>query len=116
MAIDLNEAGEKLEVICTGRYGQAELLAAIDAIADARARNPEIRKCIMDGLNADIQLGGIGEFFVGEYAAKRLSGMRVSLLAPLGQLSKLLENAAYNRGLKLLLTSGREEAEAWLLQ
>lgn len=114
MSLELRQAGDRLEVSCTGRYSQAELLATVDAVAEARGRSAEIRKCIIDAMNADIQLGGIGEFFVGEYAAKRLSGMKISLLIPQGQVSKLLENAAYNRGLKLLVTSARDEAEAWL--
>ena len=112
--MEVLEAGEKLEISCNGRYTQADLISMIDVIAAARARNPELRKCFMDARNADIQLDGIAEFFVGEYAAKRLLGMRVSLLAMPGQLSKLLENAAYNRGLKFLLAATSDEAEAWL--
>lgn len=112
--MNLLESGEKLEISCTGRYTQADLLNMIDVIAAARARNPDLRKCFMDARNADIQLGGIGEFFVGEYAAKRLLGMHISFLPMPGQVSKLLENAAYNRGLKFLVAATSEEAEAWL--
>lgn len=112
--MELLESGEKLEISCSGSYTQADLINMIDVIAAARVRNPELRKCFMDARNADIQLGGIAEFFVGEYAAKRLLGMQISLLAVPGQISKLLENAAYNRGLKFLVATTSEEAEAWL--
>lgn len=114
MKPDLLENGEKLQVMCTGRCSQSDLLEVVDTIAEARTRNPRLRKCIIDALNADWRLSGMGEFFVGEYAAKRLSGMRISLLVGKGQATTLLENAAYNRGLKLLLTSDREDAEGWL--
>jgi hypothetical protein len=103
-----------LEVLCTGKYTQADLLGVVDAIAAARERDPGIKKFLIDALKAEIELGGIGEFFVGEYAAKKLIGTRISLLTAPGQVSKLLENAAYNRGLKFLSASRREEAEAWL--
>lgn len=116
MQTDLIETGDKLELSCTGRYAKADLLHLIDLIAEARGRNPEVRNCIMDARNAEIQLGGIGEFFVGEYAAKRLGGMKISLLVAPGQVTTLLENTAYNRGLKILLATSREEAEAWLAE
>jgi len=112
--MDILETGEKLEISCSGRYTQADLIGMIDVIAAARARNPELRKCFMDARNADFQLEGIGEFFVGEYAAKRLLGMQISLLTRPGQISKLLENAAYNRGLKFLVAASSQEADAWL--
>lgn len=114
MQTKIRESGGRLEVFCTGQYAQAELLALVDAIADARSANPGIRKCFMNAIEAEIQLGGIGEFFVGEYAAKKLAGMRISFLTTSGQVSKLLENAAYNRGLKILLTADLKEAQAWL--
>jgi hypothetical protein len=114
MRADLTEAGDRLELSCTGRYTQADLLQLIDMIAEARGRNPQVRKCLMDALNAEVDLGGLGEFFVGEYAAKKLAGLKVCLLIPSGQVTNLLENTAYNRGLKILLAASRSEADAWL--
>ena len=114
MNTELTETGDKLELTCIGKYLQADLLGLIDQISEARRRNPEVQKCIMNALEADIQLGGIGEFFVGEYAAKRLGGMKIAILAHSGQISNLLENTAYNRGLKIRMVATREEAEAWL--
>jgi hypothetical protein len=114
MQTEIRETGGKLEVTCSGPYTQADLLSVVEAIAEARDRHHGIRKCFMDARNAEFRLGGIGEFFVGEYAAKRLVGMRISLLAEPGQVSKFLENAAYNRGLKILVAASPEEAEKWL--
>jgi hypothetical protein len=116
METDLTETGDKLELSCIGKYNQADLLRLIDQISEARSRNPEVRKCLMDALSAEIQLGGIGEFFVGEYAAKRLGGMKIAVLALPGQISNLLENTAYNRGLKIRMSTTREDAEAWLAE
>jgi hypothetical protein len=114
MRTEIRETGGKLEVVCAGPYTQSDLLLVIEAVSEARTRHPGIRKCIMDGLQAEFRLGGIDEFFVGEYAAKRLAGMRISLVAAPKQITKFLENAAYNRGLKFLVTHSRDEAEKWL--
>lgn len=116
MRTEIREAGGKLEVTCSGAYAQADLLSVVEAIAEARDRHHGIKKCLMDGRNAEFRLGGIGEFFVGEYAAKRLLGMRISLLTQPGTISKFLENAAYNRGLKILVAASPEEAERWLAE
>lgn len=108
------DTGDKLELSCTGKLSQADFIHLIDQVAEARLRNPEVRKCFMDALNADIQLGGIGEFFVGEYAAKRLAGMKIAILVRPGQVTNLFENTAYNRGLKILLAASREDVDSWL--
>jgi len=114
MNTDLMVTEDKLEAVCTGAFKQPDLVQVLDSIHDVRTRTPSIRKCILDVTGADFELGGIGEFFVGEYAAKKLAGIRISLIIKRGQFNKLLENAAYNRGLKILLAESRPEAEAWL--
>ena len=114
MNTDLIVTEDKLEAVCTGAFKQPDLVQVIDAIHAVRARTATVNKCILDVTAADFEMGGIGEFFVGEYAAKRLAGIRISLIIKHGQFNKLLENAAYNRGLKILLAESRAEAEAWL--
>ncbi len=116
MRTDWTETGDKVELSCAGKYDQADLLRLIDQIAEFRNRNPGIRKCFMDALNAELQLSGIGEFFVGEYAAKKLGGLKIAILSLPGQMSNLLENTAYNRGLKIRLVTTREDADAWLAE
>lgn len=116
MRTEIRVSGEILEVTCSGPYTQTDLLSAVAAIADARDQHHGIRKCLMDARNAEFRLGGIGEFFVGEYAAKKLTGMRICLLTASGKVSKFLENAAYNRGLKILVADFPEEAEKWLAE
>jgi hypothetical protein len=105
----------RIEVTCIGAFGQAELLETVDAIEKAQAGHPGLRKCFMDASGAEFTLAGIAEFFVGEYAAKRLGGMRISVLIGPGRQHKLLENAAYNRGLRILFSHSRDAAETWLL-
>jgi hypothetical protein len=114
MKTEITVAGEKLEAVCVGLFRQANLLEVLDSIDDVRRRTPDVRKCVLDVSGAEFKLTGIGEFFVGEYAAKRLVGIRISLIIRKGQINRLLENAAYNRGLKIRLTESRPEAEAWL--
>jgi hypothetical protein len=114
MRTEIRVSGDVLEVTCSGPYTQADLLAVVTAIAEARDQHHGILKCLMDARNAEFRLGGIGEFFVGEYAAKKLAGMRICLLTAPGHASKFLENAAYNRGLRILVADSPEEAEKWL--
>jgi hypothetical protein len=114
MKTDIIVTEDKLDVICTGPFRQADIVKVIDAIDEARKNATAIRKCLMDITGADFQLGGIGEYFIGEYASKKLAGIRISLITNKGQINKLLENAAYNRGLKILVTDARSEAEGWL--
>jgi hypothetical protein len=116
MNTDLIVTEDLLEAVCTGTFKQPDLVKVLDTIDDTRTRTPTLRKCILDVTAAEFELGGIGEFFVGEYAAKKLAGIRISLLAKRGQFNKLLENAAYNRGLKILIAESRADAEAWLDQ
>ena len=114
MNTEIKVAGDLLEVNCTGTFRQPDLVKTLDSIDAARNADGAIRKCSMDVTSADFQIGGIGEFFIGEYAAKKLLGIRISLIINPGQINKLLENAAYNRGLKILVVVSREEAENWL--
>ncbi len=116
METEMMVTGDKLEVKCTGVYHQAELMKALDSIDEIRNSEPAVRKCIMDMTGADFRVAGIGEFFIGEYAARKLSGIRISLIINPGQINKLMENAAYNRGLKILLAESRDQALAWLDQ
>ena len=116
MNTEIKVTDDLLEVNCTGVYLQPDLVKTLDAIDAARNADAAIRKCSMDVTGADFQLGGIGEFFIGEYAAKKLIGIRISLIINPGQINKLLENAAYNRGLKIKLTESRAEASTWLAQ
>jgi hypothetical protein len=116
MEWELRETGEMLEAVCTGICTQADFLGLVDSLAPAHRSNPELHKCFIDAVQAEFRLAGMGEFFVGEYAAKTLIGMRVALLAAAGQLTPLLENAAYNRGLKILLSDSRASAEHWLTE
>lgn len=114
MKAEFQVTGETLRVRCTGSFGKSDMLGVVDAIAAVRAENPAVRKCLMDAGAAELRLDGIGQYFVGEYAAKQLAGLRISMVVPSGRIDKLLENSAYNRGLKFLLTASLSEAEAWL--
>lgn len=114
MNTDIKVTEDKLEAICSGIIKQTDFEKALDAIDEIRSRTHTLKKCLMDMTGAEFQLSGIGEFFIGEYAAKKLAGIRISLVIQRGQINKLLENAAYNRGLKILLAESRAEAEAWL--
>jgi hypothetical protein len=105
---------DRCEAICRGPFQRADVIHLIDFLHEKINGHPELKKCLLDIRNAEIALGIMGEFIIGEYAAKRLSGLRIALIQAAGQVKKLLEDTAYNRGLRILIVEGRQDALAWL--
>lgn len=105
---------DRWEVACHGPFQRADVLGLVDAIFVSTDGHPEYRKCLVDFREAEINLGIMGEFIIGEYAAKKLAGIRIALIHGKGQVNKLLEDTAYNRGLRIRLVENRQDALDWL--
>ena len=114
MKAEMGIEGDIWEVHCRGIFVRQDMLNLIDSIDEGRSRHPGIRKCLMDIRNAVFEMGVIGEFYVGEHASRKLAGMCVSVVMKKGQVNKLLEDAAYNRGLRISMVESRDAAVAWL--
>src|SRR4051812_15767451 len=110
MNAEITVTDDILDAVCSGRLSRQDVVKLIDTISMNREKHPLIAKCILDLSAADVNMGIMGEFIVGEYAAKKLGGMRISLIRKAGQIDQLLEDTAYNRGLRILMVEGRAEA------
>gem|GEM_PF-3245708 len=105
---------DRCELICKGAFQRGDVVILIDSLFESLGRHPEVKKCLVDIRDADIVLGIMGEYVIGEYAAKKLAGLRIALIQQSGQVKKLLEDTAYNRGLRILIVESLEEALDWL--
>lgn len=112
--VEISVIEDRIEVACAGEYHRGDVLHLIDRISEHFQANPETRKCLVDVREAGITLGIMGEFVIGEYAAKKLGSLRIALIQAGGQIKKLMEDTAYNRGLRILMVETRQEARAWL--
>jgi hypothetical protein len=111
---DFSVVEDRWEVGCAGAFQRGDVIALIDALTVRMERRPEVKKCLVDIRDAEVTLGIMGEFIIGEYAAKKLVGLRIALVQGAGQIKKLMEDTAYNRGLRISMVEGREDALAWL--
>ena len=105
---------DRCEVVCSGPFQRGDVEKLIDSVRARMGRLPEVKKCLVDVREARITLGIMGEYVIGEHAAKSLAGLRVALIQAPGQVKKLLEDTAYNRGLRISIVTGRDEALVWL--
>ena len=105
---------DRFELICRGPYQRGDVVMLIDSLSEKLAAHPVVKKCLVDIREAQMALGIMGEYVIGEYAAKRLAGLRIALMQAPEQVKKLLEDTAYNRGLRISLVADRTDALAWL--
>lgn len=105
---------DRCEAICSGPFQRGDVVLLIDSLRARMELLPEMKKCLVDVREAQITLGIMGEYVIGEHAAKRLAGLRIALIQAPGQVKKLLEDTAYNRGLRISIVTGRDEALLWL--
>ena len=114
LATEFTLVEDRCEVLCSGPFQRGDVMKLIDSLQARMGRIPEVKKCLVDVREAQITLGIMGEYVIGEHAAKSLAGMRIALIQAPGQVKKLLEDTAYNRGLRILIVTGRDEALDWL--
>jgi len=55
-------------------------------------------------------------FYIGEYVALKLRGLKVAAVYPQELITKFGENTAVNRGASLIVLGDREQAIKWLLE
>lgn len=105
---------DRCEAVCSGTFQRSDVVKLIDSLHERMDRHPELKKCLLDIRGAQMALGIMGEYVIGEHAAKRLAGLRIALIQAPGQVKKLLEDTAYNRGLRISIVAGRDQALDWL--
>lgn len=105
-----------VRVTATGEYSFADLPVFITRVRDITSDNRR-NKLLIDCSRLAIEMTEAERFAGGKRIAELFgSEIRVALLMPTGQVTKLGELAAVNRGAMLLVTTSEEEALHWLAE
>lgn len=104
-----------LRITAEGPYSFDDMIRFIDQIKNEAANDGRGRVLV----DCRLIVGRMSEadrFQGGEHIARIFGGqVRVALLMPQGQVTKLGELAAVNRGARLRVTENEEEAIEWVL-
>jgi hypothetical protein len=105
---------DRLVVTVHGVYSFDKLFGFIDLI-QSEADNAGRQKVLIDCSRMEGKMTEVDRFEGGQYIA-RVFGSRIHavLVMPEGQVTKLDEIAAVNRGAIFFVTDSMEEAERWL--
>ena len=103
-------------ITATGEYSQREMFEFISHCRAEAGANE--RECVLiDCSELEIKISEVERFEGGQMFARLFgSAYKVALILPAGQITKMGEMAANNRGGRLLVTPSRNEAIAWLLE
>jgi hypothetical protein len=105
-----------LEVIFTGERSYQALIDLLEEVYENCKRNGTT-KIVLDIHKAKGRWKDIDRFLLGEKGAQVFGASYVTLVIDeKEQINKLAENAAYNRGLKILVTDDRKAGLGWLLE
>lgn len=105
---------DRLRVTVNGDYSFDKLFAFIDTVASA-ADTAERKKVLIDCSRMEGKMTEVDRFEAGQHVAEVFgSRIHAALVMPEGQVTKLDEITAVNRGAVILVTESMEEAERWL--
>jgi hypothetical protein len=118
MTVEIDIRDDSVDIICSGPTTASEIVACIDRLDDIKRTHPEVERCLIDCRATQFDIDLFGRFTIGEYAARKLAGRRlwIALLARPEQITRMVENTAHNRGLRMFTTSDVAEARAWLAE
>ncbi|MFT3744895.1 MAG: hypothetical protein QM785_11465 [Pyrinomonadaceae bacterium] len=112
--IETSVDDDLVRVIATGEYAFADLPVFISRVREITAEYSKY-KLLIDCSMLAIEMTEAERFAGGKQIAELFGPeIRVALLMPTGQVTKLGELAAVNRGAMLLVTSSEEEALEFL--
>ena len=103
-----------LRVASTGAFSIPDLFELIDRVKH-EAVDAKRNLVLVDARGITGNLSEADRFLGGQRSAEVFgSRVKVAVMMPAGQITKLAELAASNRGAKLLITSSEDEALDWL--
>lgn len=117
MSFDVTTAVEPdhLRLTVSGKYSFDRVSDLIDYVKAEADRNLK-KKVLIDFSGLDGNPTEADRFHCGQRLAEVLgSRIHTAIVMPVGQVTKLDEMAAVNRGAIVLVTESMAEAEAWLL-
>src|SRR5689334_20268113 len=118
MTVDIDIRDDSADIICSGPTTVSDICACVDRIDALKHVHPEVERCLVDCRSTQFDIDLFGRFTIGEYAARKLAGRRlwIALLARPEQITRMVENTAHNRGLRMFTTADVGEARAWLAE
>lgn len=103
-----------IEIKVTGEYSIDEMLKLVDNVRSECDDN-DLSLALVDCREMIGKMTEAERFEGGQRIAEVLgSDIKAALIMPLGQVTKLGEMAAVNRGARFLATDSEEEARNWL--
>ena len=103
-----------IRVTAQGSYSYEQMFGFFD-YCRKEADNSDLEKVLIDCVELKMQLSEVQRFEGGQMIASLFgSDKRVALVMPAGQVTKMGEIAANNRGARLLVTESLDEALQWL--
>lgn len=105
---------DRLRITAAGIYAFQDLFGFIESVA-AHATRARRSKVLIDCRELEGEMTEVERFQGGQHIAEIFgSRIQAAVVMPEGQVTKLGEMAAVNRGAVLLVTESIEEAESWL--
>lgn len=116
LQIDILAHTEMVEFVCTGSLSFEEAIELGEQIREVMLKKPATDRILVDVSRAQVKIDMMRRFMLGEFIAKNLAHIRIALVAASGDINKMVENTAVNRGASLYATHDREAALSWLGQ
>jgi hypothetical protein len=103
-----------LNVVFDGDYTFSELIEQIQRIRNA-ADSADCDHALIDATGVNGRMTESEKFFAGTKIAELFGPkLKAAVVMPKGEVTKMGEMAAVNRGARLLVTESHDEAAAWL--
>jgi hypothetical protein len=107
---------EYLRLICVGEFSVPALFEFIEQV-NTEALAAGRKRVLVDSRGITGDLTDADRFLGGERSAQVFgSRLKVAVMMPAEQITKMAELAASNRGAKLLITTSEDEARDWLFR
>lgn len=115
--VEVLREGDLTRLFCRGEASVEGYRQVTDRLRKEMAGAPNGARVYVDLLGVEGMLDEMDKFFLGEYVAeglKGLKGLRIAVRMREGDITKFGENTVVNRGVDLLVSHDPDELAAWL--
>lgn len=114
--VDIRIHPEYLRISSIGEFSLPALFEFIERVKQ-QAETVGRKRVLVDSRGITGNLSEVDRFLGGQRSAEVFgSKLKVAILMPAGQITKMAELAASNRGAMLLVVASEDEALKWLLE
>ena len=114
LQIDILKHGDLVEFVCSGDMDYENTLALGQRVEEEMKTEPSLDNVLIDVSRAQVKVNMMERFRLGEYVAKNLPHLKIATIARAGDINKMVEDTAVNRGASMYVTDDREDAVTWL--